>query len=278
MLPTDMRHLIALALLAATASGPGAILTRDVTYPAGTVEARGFLAAPDDGARHPGVLVVPDAWGVDEAVRERARMLAGLGYTALVVDMFGEGKAVDHPRDAGMLEAGVKNNQPELKARFRGALKFLRAQQETEAGQIAAIGYGFGGNVVLQMARNGQKNLAGVASFYGSLSLREPNPPARITARLLVCNGAEDPFVRQDDIDRFQELMKQLKADLQFINHPDAYHGYTDKKSTARGQKFGLSLRYNAKADEASWTALETFLASLFGPAGEEADPATDPQ
>lgn len=257
---------IALILLLTAAAGTGEILTRSVTYPAGTVEAKGFLAAPDDGARHPGVLIVPDTWGPVESITERARMLARLGYTALVVDMYGDGQSADHPRDAGMLSEGVRNNQPEMKARFRGALKFLRAQEETEPDRVAAIGYGFGGNVVLQMARNGQKNLAGVASFYGTLSLRDPNPPARIKARLLVCNGAEDPFISEDSITAFQELMKTQKADLKFINHPDTYHGYTDKKATARGEQFGLSLRYNAKADRASWSALESFLADLFHP------------
>lgn len=273
-----MRFLIALALLATTTSGPGAILTRSVTYPAGTVESKGFLAAPDDGARHPGILVVPDSWGADEGTRDRARMLAELGYTALVVDLYGDGKSANQLRDAGMLSAGVRNNQPEMKARFRGALKFLRAQKETESDHIAAVGYGFGGNVVLQMARNGQKNLAGVASFYGTLSLRDPNPPARIKARILVCNGAEDPFITAEDITRFQELMKQQKADLKFISHPDTYHGYTDKKATARGQKFGLSLRYDAKADKASWAALQAFLTNLFDPAEDETEPPVDPK
>lgn len=259
-----MRILLATILLLCAAAAPADIITREVTYPAGDVTAKGFLAAPDDGKQHPGVLIIHEWWGQNDYTRKRARMLAELGYTALAVDMYGDGKTATHPKDAGTFAMMVKNNQPEMKARFRGAMKFLRAQKEVAPGDIAAIGYCFGGNVVLQMARNGQKNLAGVASFHGSLNLREPNPPARIKARVLVCNGAEDPFIPASDIEAFKELMKQHKADLKFVNYPGAFHAFTNKDATAIGEQFGLSLKYDAKADRASWNELQDFLATVF--------------
>jgi dienelactone hydrolase len=270
--------LSALALLVSAASGPAGIITRDVTYPAGEVTAKGYLATPDDGGKHPGVLIIHEWWGQNEYTRQRARMLAELGYTALAVDMYGDGKTASHPRDAGTYASMVKNNQPEMKARFRGAMKFLRAQDAVGPDQVAAIGYSFGGNVVLQMARNGQKNLAGVASFHGSLSLRDPNPPARIKAKVLVCNGAEDPFVRPAEIEQFKELMKKHKVDHQFINYPGAFHAFTNKSATEIGEQSGLSLQYNAKADQASWTELTKFLAGLFKDEGGEDGDDTPPE
>ena len=259
-----MRLLLATILLLSAAASSAGIITREVSYPAGGVTAKGFLAAPDDGKQHPGVLIIHEWWGQNDYTRKRARMLAELGYTALAVDMYGEGKTADHPKDAGTFAMMVKNNQPEMKARFRGAMKFLQAQKETDPEKIAAIGYCFGGNVVLQMARNGQKNLAGVASFHGSLNLREPNPPARIKARVLVCNGAEDPFIRPAEIEAFKELMKKQKADLKFVNYPGVTHSFTNPGADAKAKEFGLPLAYDADADKDSWTRTQAFFDEIF--------------
>lgn len=242
------------------------IATREVTYRAGQVDSQGFLAYPDDGEPRPGVLVVHEWWGHNEYSRSRARDLAELGYTALAVDMYGEGKTAAHPKDAGAYASMVRNNQIEMTTRFTAAMKFLQSQDQTRNGPSAAIGYCFGGNVVLQMARNGLPGLVGVASFHGSLGIREPNPPAKVKARVLVCTGESDLFVKPDQIKVFQEKMRAAGADLKFINYPDAMHSFTNPEADKFAKEFGLPLGYNAKADKASWSELEDFLRGLFSP------------
>ena len=143
-----------------TAGLDGRIETTEVEYAAGKVTAKGFLAVPKEEGPHPGVLVVHEWWGNNDYSHQRARMLAEQGYAALAVDMYGDGKTAEHPRDATAFMAEVKNNRPELNARFRAAMKFLQANPAVDREKIAAIGYGFGGNVVLQMARNGTVGLA----------------------------------------------------------------------------------------------------------------------
>ena len=265
-----MKLPIAIALLLTAPLGSTEIVTREVTYEAGQVTAKGFLATPAGGQKHPGVLVVHEWWGQNDYVRKRARMLAELGYTALAVDMYGEGQASDDLRTAAGFAARIAGNQSEMKARFRAAMKFLQAQEETEPDKIAAVGYGFGGHVVLQMARNGQRNLSGVASFHAPLNLRPPNPPAKVSAKVLVCNGGEDPLVRPGQVDAFKKDMAAAEADLRFINYPDSFQGFTNPGSTALGEKFSFSLLYDPKADRASWSELEAFLTELFSPAQDD--------
>ena len=270
MVPPDMKQLISLTLLLATLPGFGDLVTREVTYEASKVTAKGFLAAPDDGAKHPGILVIHEMWGQNDYVRKRARMLAELGYTALAVDMYGNGKTSKDIREAAGLAASAMAKPSETKARFRAAMKFLQAQEETDPEKIAAVGYGFGGNVALQMARNGQRGLTGVASFHGILKLYPPNPPAKVSAKVLVCHGGEDPFVKPGQVEPFKKDMKAAGADLRFIVYPDSFHSFTNPDATAMGEKFSISLFYDPKADKASWEELEKFLTALFAPPEEE--------
>jgi Dienelactone hydrolase and related enzymes len=115
------------------------IVTREVSYPAGSVTARGFLALPEDGGKHPGVLVVHEWWGLNDYARKRAEQLAALGYVALAVDMYGDGKVAGHPKDAGSFAAAVMKDLPEARRRFEGALAFLAKQPGVDPDKIAAI-------------------------------------------------------------------------------------------------------------------------------------------
>lgn len=270
-----MKAYFALVLLGCTLCASAEIETKEVTYPAGKVEAKGFLATPAEEGPHPGVLIVHEWWGHNDYARKRAKMLAELGYAALAVDMYGSGKTANHPRDATAYMMEVSNNMPEMASRFLGAMKFLQAQPKADKEKIAAMGYCFGGNVVLQMARNGLPGLAGVASFHGALKLREPNPPIdKISAKILVCNGAEDPFIRPEQKEDFKALMKKLNADMKFIDYENALHSFTNPDATAKGKKFNIPLVYDPKADAASWAELTRFLEDLFSP--EEKEPKED--
>jgi dienelactone hydrolase len=164
------RILIAMCFVLACATTPQTVVqSQEVTYRAGDTVLKGYLAYDDSiQGRRPGILVVHEWWGHNAYARKRARMLAELGYTALAVDMYGEGKQAAHPGDAGKFASEVKQNLPLAKERFMAAMELLKQQPTVDSTHIAAIGYCFGGGIVLEMARAGL-DLDGVVSFHGSL-------------------------------------------------------------------------------------------------------------
>jgi dienelactone hydrolase len=225
---------------------------------------KGYLAYDDAvKGRRPGVLVVHEWWGLNDYARKRARMLAELGYTALAVDMYGGGKTADHPGDAGKFSGEVKRNMPVAKKRFLAARDVLRRNKTVDAKRIGAIGYCFGGGIVLEMARLGV-NLKGVVSFHGSLVTDHPAKPGKVRAKVLVLNGAADPFVKPEQIDAFKKEMQAAKADYKFIDYADAKHGFTNPTADENGKKFNLPLAYSAVADRESWAEAQGFLKTVF--------------
>jgi len=258
-----MKRLILGLLVLTLAAAHAGIVTREVAYPAGSVSARGFLAAPDGGEKHPGVLVVHEWWGLNDYARQRAEKLAALGYVALAVDMYGEGRVAGHPKDAGTFAGAVMKDLPEARKRFEAALAFLARQPEVDAGKLAAIGYCFGGGVVLQMACEGVPNLRAVASFHGSLGAEIPEG-VKPAAKVLVCHGAEDHFVKPEVIEAFRKRLKEAGVDLTFVVYPGAKHGFTNPEADKAAQEFGLDVGYNANADAESWKELLGFLKKAF--------------
>jgi dienelactone hydrolase len=253
-----------LALLVFTlAAARAEIVTRDVTYPAGSVTAHGFLAAPAGGGKHPGVLVVHEWWGLNAYARQRAEQLAALGYVALAVDMYGDGKVAAHPKDAGSFAGAVMKDLPEARKRFEAALAFLAKQPEVAAGKLAAIGYCFGGGVVLQMACDGVPGLRAVASFHGSVNAEIP-AGVKPFAKVLVCHGEADHFVSAEAIASFRSRLKAAGGDLTFLTYPGAKHGFTNPEADKAAQEYGLDVAYDAKADAESWRALQKFLKKAF--------------
>jgi dienelactone hydrolase len=252
-----------LALLLTTTSIAG-VVGKEVTYQAGDTTLKGYLATNTaTKGRHPGILVVHEWWGHNEYARERARMLAELGYTALAVDMYGDGKTADHPDDAGKFAGEIRKNMPVAEARFKAAMELLRSQPGVDADKIAAIGYCFGGGVVLEMARRGL-DLKGVASFHGSLGTAEPAQFGKVKARVLVLNGDADPFTKPEQIEAFKQEMNAAGVDYKFIGYPGAKHSFTNPDADSFGQKFNLPLEYNAEADKQSWAELQNFFARIF--------------
>lgn len=259
-----LRIAIALVLLCSTLSAQAAVVHKEVTYRAGDTVLKGYLAWDDAiKGKRPGILVVHEWWGLNDYARKRAEMLAALGYTALAVDMYGNGKTADHPADAGKFSAAVRKNLPMMKARFNAAWKLLDRQKSVDPGRIAAIGYCFGGSVVLEMARSGA-NLAGVVSFHGSLGGLGPIAP-HVKAQILVANGADDPFNPPQQVAAFRNDMDAAGVHYTFINYPGAKHSFTNPGSTALGKRFGLPLEYNARADRESWQAMKDFFHRIFG-------------
>lgn len=244
--------------------GYAAIQGEEVDYKEGDVTFKGYIAYDDaiEGPR-PGVIVVHEWWGHNDYVRKRADMLASLGYTALAIDMYGDGKVAQHPDDAGKFAGEVMSNMDQAKARFLTGLELLRKHPMTNSDQIAAIGYCFGGGTVLNMARMGV-DLKGVVSFHGSLGSKIPAEAGQVKAKILVCHGGEDQFVTPEQIDAFKTEMDAAKVGYQFIVYEGAKHSFTNPDADMMGEKFNLPIGYNADADQASWQDMQNFFSDIF--------------
>ncbi len=247
-----------------TATAWGKVMGREVEYRAGETVLKGYLAEnPNLKGKRPAVLVVHEWWGHNEYARKRARMLAEQGYVALAVDMFGEGKTARHPEDAGKFAAEAMKNKAVGEARFNAALDFIRKQPTVDATRIAAIGYCFGGGVVLHMARQGA-DLKGVASFHGSLATDTPAQPGKVKARILVFNGEDDKMIPPDQVAAFREEMARAGADFRYVGYPGIRHSFTNPDADTYAKEFNLPLAYDRKADRDSWKQTLQFLKDIF--------------
>ena len=261
----EVLFLFIMALLASGASlAEAKLVGKTVEYSAQGTVMKSYLAYDDAvKGKQPGVLVVHEWWGLNDYVRKRAEMLAQLGYTALALDMYGEGKTAAHPDDAGKFSSEFMKNFPVAKARFLAAEDYLKKQPTVDASRVAAIGYCFGGGVVLNMAAQGA-DLKGVVSFHGSLSLVQAPKSGEVKARILVLHGGSDKFAKPEQVEKFQRELKAAQAGYRFIVYPDAMHAFTNPEATAMGKKFNLPLAYNEKADKESWDEMQKFLKELF--------------
>ncbi|KAB2879254.1 dienelactone hydrolase family protein [bacterium] len=239
------------------------IASEEVTYSADSVNMKGYVAwdASKQGKR-PGVLVVHEWWGHNPYARHRAEMLAELGYVALAVDMYGDGKVADHPKDAGMFAGEVMKRGPGATARFMKAMEILKSNPHVDGSNIAAIGYCFGGSTVLNMARQGL-DLKAVVSFHGGLSTGTPAKKGEVKAKLLVCNGGADKFVPQTDINAFKKEMDDVGVTYTFKSYEGALHGFTNPAADSLAKKFDMAIAYNAAADSASWADMKVFFGEI---------------
>ena len=239
------------------------IAEENVTYSAGGVNMNGFISYDSamEGKR-PIVMVIHEWWGLNDYVKMRARELARLGYLAMAVDMFGNGKQADNPDSAGKL-AGPFYADPQMaKARFDAGLQYIMQNSLADTSKVAAIGYCFGGGMALNIARLGE-NLDGVVSFHGNLVGTSANKDL-LKAKILVCHGAADPFVPQAEVDKFKKQMDSIGANYTFKAYDSATHACTNPNATATGQKYNIPIAYNAKADSASWEDMKQFFRIIF--------------
>lgn len=258
------RLLFAVVLLGFVLPAAAAVKGIPVTYHAGKVALKGYLAYdPAIKGKRPGVLVVHEWWGSNAYAHERARMLAKLGYTALALDMYGNGKQAAHPKEAGEFAQAVLKNARVEKARFDAAKRLLLRQPSVDPARIAAIGYCFGGGVVLDIARDGEA-LSGVVSFHGLLAASHPAKPGEIKAPILVLAGAADKMVPPEQVEAFKKEMDAAHADYKVIVYPGAGHSFTNPEATALGRRFHIPLAYDPAADKASWAAMRAFLKTAF--------------
>jgi len=239
------------------------IVGEAVTYTSDSITMKGYLAYDENATmKKPGVLVVHEWWGHNAYARKRAEMLADLGYTALAVDMYGDGKLAEHPKNAGKFAGMVMSNMSSAKSRFTAAMETLKNHPSVDSGKIAAIGYCFGGSVVLTMANAGM-DLDAVAAFHSGVSL-PIMPNEDLKAKVLVCNGADDQFISQESVANFKAQMDSIQADYTYIAYEGAKHSFTSKEADVNAEKFGLPLAYDEKADTASWQELQNLLTEAF--------------
>ena len=255
-----MKTALALSLLFFTSSALAAVVGKDVTYKAGDTIMKGFLAFDDAvKGKRAGVLVVPEWWGANDYARKRARMLAGEGYVAMVVDMYGNGQIATNPKEAGALAGSVNKNPPLALSSFQAAEKFFDRQPNVKKGEIAALGYCFGGGIVLNMARAGLP-LKAVVSYHGVLATDVSVKPGDIKAKLRVFHGEADPIVPPAQVDAFKTEMDNAKADYMFVAYPGVKHTFTNREADSYAAQFNLPLKYDNEADNDSWTRTLEFL------------------
>ncbi len=249
-----IRVVIALAATVLMQAPPQArVQTREIEYRQGDTVLKGFIAWDDAvQGKRPGVLVVHEWWGLNDHARNQARRLAEAGYVGLALDMYGNGKVTTHPQDAQAFVTEVTKDPAVLAARFNAALDVLKKDPRVDTTRLAAVGYCFGGAVVLGMARAGA-DLGAVVTFHGALATQTPAQPGKVKARILVLAGAADPFVPPEQVEAFKKEMQAAGARFQVVSYPGAKHGFTNPDAASYGMS---QLAYDAAADRESWAAM----------------------
>ncbi len=241
----------------------GEIISKEITYESDTVKMNGYIAYSDGSDKpRPGILLFHEWWGHTDYIRQRADMLAELGYVAFAIDMYGDGKTASHPEDAGAFATAVVQNIDQSEGRLMVAYKMLEDHPMVKKGDISAVGYCLGGSVALTMANKGV-NFDGVAVFHAGVTL-VVNPTADLKSQILIQNGGADPFIKQESVDYYKAVMDQLGKPYTYITFPGVKHAYTNKDADAIGEKFDMPLEYNAEADEKSWGNMVDFFARIY--------------
>ncbi len=240
------------------------VMGRELSYAVDGKNFHGYYAYDDAWtSAKPGVLIVHEWWGHNDYTRARARQLASIGYAAFSMDLYGDGKTADHPKDAKAFSSAAWSDPDAMKALFEAAEQQLKAQPETLKQDVAAIGYCLGGGVVLEMARQG-KSFAAVASFHGSLAPKTRAVAGRVKTPILVAHGAADPLIKSEHVADFHVEMVDAGVEYEFISYPGVKHSFTNPAADGFAEKFGMPVGYDAHADQDSWSQLEGFLARAF--------------
>jgi dienelactone hydrolase len=255
---------VALTLVALTlghSAAWAAIKTEVVDYKVGDQTFKGFLAYDDASKdKRPGILVVHEFWGLNDYAKKRAEQLAKLGYVAFAADMYGDGKVTEHPKEAGQMATMVRMNQKEWLARANAGLQILREHPLVEAKNLAAIGYCFGGSTALTLANSGADIKAAV-SFHGALPIPSEAHVKDIKAKILICHGAADGFIKEDTIQKMRGIYDKNGVDYQMIYYGGATHSFTVPGAEKKGVD---GIRYDPAADRRSWASMQALFNEVF--------------
>jgi dienelactone hydrolase len=240
-------------------AGPD-IQTREVEYRQGDTMLKGYLAwDASRGVPRPGVLGVHEWWGHNEQARTQARRLAEAGYVGFALDMYGDGRVTTHPDSAQAFMTEAMADMAVLSARFAAARTLLAGDPNVDPDRIAAIGYCFGGAVVLAEARAGA-DLDAAVTFHAGL-LPGPVDSGAVRARVLVLSGAADPMVPPERVEGFRAEMTAAGARFQIVSYPGVKHSFTNPRADSVGMD---ALAYDAEADRLSWEAMRTLFREVF--------------
>ena len=257
-----MKYLASIFVVFLTATRAFAALhTETIEYKHGDVTLEGYLAYDDASQdKRPGVLVVHEWMGLGDYAKHRAEQLAGLGYVAFAVDMYGKGIRPKTQEEATTQANIYKSNRQLMRKRVKAGLEVLKGYPLTDVQKIAAIGYCFGGTTVLELARSGA-DILGVVSFHGGLNTPQPEDAKNIKAKVLVLHGGDDHFVPPKEVEAFKEEMKKGNVNYQFISYAGAVHSFTN---TEAGNDPSKGAAYNEKADKQSWEEMKKFFTEIF--------------
>ncbi|NJD55266.1 MAG: dienelactone hydrolase family protein [Nitrospirae bacterium] len=255
--------LFAVSIIITLASaGEAKLISTSVEYRDGDAVMEGYLVYDDaKQGKRPGVLVVHEWMGLNAYAKRRADQLAELGYIAFAADIYGKGIRPKDTTEAGQFAGKYKSDRKLLRSRANAALNALRNNELTDQKRTAAIGYCFGGTTVLELARSGA-DLSGVVSFHGGLDSPTPGDAKNIKAKVLALHGANDPFVKPQEVAAFQDEMRNAGVDWYFISYGNAVHSFTNPDS---GNDPTKGVAYNERADARSWKAMKSFFKEIFG-------------
>jgi len=251
-------------------SAEASVQGKEIVYQVDGTSFTGYLAYDDAlSGERPGVLVLHEWWGHNAYARHRAEMLAGLGYTAFALDMYGSGKLADHPETATAFMQAATADPVQLENRFMTALRILQGQEDVNPDQVAAIGYCMGGGIALNMARAGMP-LKGVAVFHGSLGTKQPVKRGQIKGEVAAFIGGADPFIPEEQVAAFEEEMQAAGVRYQLESYPGVKHSFTNPAADGFAERFGMPLGYDKAADADAWHKLETFLKRIFSQSSQQ--------
>jgi dienelactone hydrolase len=252
---------IAFMLVGLASTVQAKITTKTISYQHDGVNLEGFLAYDDSlKGKRPAVLVVHEWWGLNDYVRSRAEQLAGMGYVAFALDMYGKGKVTQHPSQAGEWMKQIRSNVYQWQQRALAGLEVLKNHPKTDVDRIAAIGYCFGGATVQQLAYSGA-DIRGVVSFHGSLLLPISEQIQKVKAKILICHGAADPFTKRGELEKYISAMESSALDYRMAIYGGARHGFTNPGAN----KIGMDgLKYSKSADLRSWADMKVFFTEIF--------------
>ena len=254
------RFVAALCLVVFSSQLDAAIQTKIIEYRDGDVVLEGLLAWDDAVANAPGVLIVHQWMGRTDYEEARAKQLAKEGYVAFALDIYGKGVRPGNPQEAGKVATIYKSDRKLYRRRLQLGLDQLRAQSMVDTKRVAAIGYCFGGTGVLELARTGA-DLKGVVSFHGGLDSLNPEEAKKIKAKILICHGADDPFVPVMDIEATKKELSDADVDWQMIYYSEAVHSFTQVMA---GNDNSRGAAYQERADKRSWQAMKSFFSEIF--------------
>ena len=234
--------------------------THDIEYRIDGKRFVGYLADGSTGRKTAGVLVAHEGGGMTEHPKERARMLAELGYVAFAMDTFGE--VVTERAQAMAIIGTLTNDLTTLRRRARVALDVLKAQASVDSSRTAAIGFCFGGTTVLELARSGA-DVGCVVGFHSGLATTAPQDAKDITCKVMVCLGAEDPIIPAQQRAAFIDEMRAGGVDFQMLLYGNAGHSFTNREVDAMNIP---GFAYHAPTDQRSWQAMRNFFDEVVGP------------